>query len=130
MNDLQSILADAQRVAKSANGAAPSFDAQAYETAALTLAEQEQRNGEGVASAFARLAQEGDERVSALLRAASKAELAADHGEAIRKQATFDALFDEIAKHHRREGESEAQVRARLLRENEAVRGGYAAAYG
>lgn len=130
MNDLQSVLADAERIAKSANGAAPAFNASDYEQAALDVAAAEQREGEGVASAFARLAHEGDERVTALLKAAQRAELIADQGEQLRKQAIFDALLDEIAKHARRADETDEQVRARLMRENEAVRGGYAAAYG
>ena len=129
-DNLEAVLDDAMQLSKSANGAAPAFSAADYETAALGIADAEQRNGEGMASAFARLAQEGDARVSALLKAAYRAEVAVEDADLIRKRALFDALLDELAKHEKRADEPIEATRSRLLHENPIVRDGYAAAWG
>ncbi len=130
MTDFQSVLADAMQLSKSANGAGPAFSAADYETAALGIADAEQRNGEGLASAFARLAQEGDPRVSALLKAAYRAEVAVESAAVARNRALFDGMLDELAKHEKRADEPIEATRSRLLHENPVVRDGYAAAWG
>src|SRR5262245_13162630 len=73
-------LADAQRIAKI--GGSPCFSRREYEDAMLEFAEREARAGESTAVAFARMCEQGDERIGALYEAG----LAADT-EAMRKRA-------------------------------------------
>jgi hypothetical protein len=130
ISNLEAVLTNAMQLSKSADGGAPTYSAQEYEDAALAIADAEQRNGEGMASAFARLAQEGDPRVATLLKAAHRAELAVESAAVARNRALFDGMLDQLAKHEQRAGEPIEATRSRLLHENPIVRDGYAAAWG
>ncbi|RIL06409.1 MAG: hypothetical protein DCC71_06780 [Proteobacteria bacterium] len=72
--NLDDVLGDADRVAKSTNGATPRFAARDYEECMLALAESEKRAGESVGASLSRLHTDRDERLSKLARALYVAE--------------------------------------------------------
>ncbi|MEB2346128.1 MAG: hypothetical protein OZ948_15475 [Deltaproteobacteria bacterium] len=76
MPQLEEVLADAARVTKSANGAAPRFGHKVYEDSMCDLAEREARGGESIGAALSRLHTDRDERLTALAKAAYLAETA------------------------------------------------------
>ena len=129
MTAFQFVLADAQRIAKSANGAAPAFDSATYEDAMCDLAKSEARSGESVGAALSRLLTDHDPRLAALGKAAYHAELAAESADLLRKRATFDELLATMASLSKREDETIEAATARLLRENEVVKQAFVAVW-
>ena len=73
MHDYQTILADAQRLEKSAGE--PRHTAKQYEDAMCDLAEHVAREGESVGSALSRLHADRDVRLASLAKAAHAAEM-------------------------------------------------------
>jgi hypothetical protein len=107
----------------------------------LDLAKREARDGEGTAAAFARLVQDGDERVQALYGAAQAAELAersrdrnahfraVDSGEfakqhAERSGAKGDLMerMEKYAAATKREGETDEEAFARMMSTDPTMR--------
>ena len=129
MNDnLNEVLADAERVSK---GASPTVTRDEAESAMLSLAKREAREGEGTAAAFARLC-ESDPRMDALYVLGQAAE--ASEVEAVVAKADpsdrFYPLLVDLAKMHRRDGETIEAAASRLLQTDPVVRDAYAAVHG
>jgi hypothetical protein len=76
MSSLDSIIDDARRLEKSASAAAPVHTAKDFEGAMCDLASREARPGETIGCALSRLSADRDERLSALAKAAYRAERA------------------------------------------------------
>ena len=126
MNDLELLLTDAERVAKS--GAAPHYTREQAEAAMLDLAKAEAQPGEGTASAFARLC-ESDERIQKLYDLGQAADIAEEQA-IVAKADRFTPLLMDLAKMRRREGETLEACASRLLHEDPVVADAYAATQG
>ena len=129
MNDLELLLTDAERVAKS--GAAPRYTREQSETAMLELAKAEALPGEGTAAAFARLC-ESDERIQKLYDLGQAADLAEEQAiiEKANPSDRFTPLLMDMAKMWRRERETLEACASRLLHEEPVVADAYAATQG
>lgn len=90
--NLADLLGDADRIAKSTNGIAPSFAARDYEDGMLLLAESEKRAGESVGASLSRLHTDRDERLAKLARALYVAETIEMRESRQREVAKFVAL--------------------------------------
>lgn len=131
MNDnnsnLNAILADAERVSK---GAPPRYTRDQAESAMLSLAEREARNGEGVCNAFARLCG-SDERMQKLYALSEAADMLADEqAEQLAKRATRNEKVWELmvkgAHNNRRADETVEQALDRMLRTDKTFQDCYA----
>lgn len=127
-NNLNAILADAERVSKS--GSAPRYTRDQAETAMLDLAKREAREGEGVCNAYARLCK-SDARMDALYGLALAADMAQDaQAEELAKRATRNEKVWELmvkgANHNRRADESVEQALDRMLRTDKTYQDAYA----
>lgn len=130
MNDndnLNMILADAEHVSK---GAPPRYTRDQAESAMLDLAKREERSGEGVCNAYARLCIE-DERMQKLYGLAEAADIAQDaQAEQLAKRSTRNEKVWELmvkgANHNRRAGETVEQALDRMLRTDKTYQDAYA----
>ena len=143
MHDFETVLADAQRLEKSAGDAAPLHTAKQYEDAMCDLAEREARDGESVGGALSRLHTDRDGRLASLAKAAHAAEMSArreavksaaaeveDLGRVARGEAPVTkrvrtrelaySLMTSFAKARAREGESAEDAMGRLMGEGDA----------
>ena len=140
MHDYQTILADAQRLEKSAG--APRHTAKQYEDAMCDLAQHEARAGESIGSALSRLHANRDERLASLAKAAHAAEMS-ERREAVRRTTAevedlrrlargeepltkrlrmrelAYSLMTSFAKDRAREGESAKDAMGRLMGEGD-----------
>ena len=126
-NNLNAILADAERVSK---GAPPRHTRDQAESAMLDLARSEARDGEGVCNAYARLCIE-DERMQKLYGLAASADMAQDaEAEELAKRATRNERVWELmvkgAHNNRRAGETVEQALDRMLRTDKTYQDAYA----
>ena len=124
MNEL---LSDAQRVAKGA--ARPNYTRRQYEGAMLDLAAREVQGNETPTAAFARLCAVGDARMGALYKAAAAADVPGSDGRFAEQggvRGFVGHLMNEVARYGKRQGESDEQALARLMREDQIVRDAYA----
>lgn len=117
MPTLDEVLADAQRLAKSASGARPTFEPAAYEQAMLDLAAQEAR-GLALGASLAKLQSDRDLRLAALAAAHYAAETHADQ----RRRSLLASRAADLRKRHATETESppDGSPRAQLYRAMEA----------
>jgi hypothetical protein len=126
-NNLNAILADAERVTK---GAPPRHTRDQAEAAMLDLAKSEARAGEGVCDAYARLCK-SDARMDALYGLALAADMAQDaQAEELAKRATRNERVWELmvkgAVHHCRPGETVEKALDRLLQTDKTYQEAYA----
>ena len=137
MNDFETILADAQRLGKSAG---LRHTAKQYEDAMCDLAESEAREGESVGGALSRLHADRDDRLTSLAKAAHAAEMS-ERREAVKRAEVEDLgrvargeepltkrvrtrelaykLMTSFAKDRAREGESAEDAMGRLMSEGD-----------
>jgi len=121
LEPLVKVLTDADRVAK---GARPSFSHTDYEDAMTDLARYEADGVGSTAQAYARLLDDGDDRMVSLYKAAEAAreQVPQDHD---RRELAAKAIED-MARLRQRAGESLAKSVARLLDESPTARDAYA----
>jgi hypothetical protein len=156
MIDLEELIADATRLAKSAPGAglSPRFAKRDYDDAMLALAGREAREGETLGAALCRLHGARDERLAKLSVASYQAELHERRGasERVARQARdllvkhlgYDPdappsrprhgskahvlkLMTDLATHRKRDDETVEQAFDRLLRDDVTFRDCYGA---
>jgi len=126
-DNLSTILAEAERVVS--KGARPTSTRAQAETAMLSLAEREARNGEGMCNAFARLCG-SDERMQKLYALSEAADMrAGEEAEQLAKRATRNERVWELmvkgAHNNRREGETVEQALDRMLRTDKTYQDAY-----
>jgi ribosomal 50S subunit-associated protein YjgA (DUF615 family) len=95
--NLDDLLGDADRIAKSTDGAAPRFVARDYEDGMMQLAEREKRPSESVGASLSRLHTDRDERLSKLAHALYVAETIELRDARQREVAKFAALRERHA---------------------------------
>ncbi len=143
MHDFETVLADAQGLAKSATDTVPRHAAKEYEDAMCDLAEHEARDGESVGEALSRLHADRDDRLVSLAKAAHAAEMSERRGAVRRAAAEREdlgrvargeepvtkrvrtrelaySLMTSFAKDRAREGESAEDAMARLMGEGDS----------
>jgi len=121
LEPLSKMLLDAERVVH--KGASPSYTAADYEQAMTDLARYEADGVGSTAKAYARLLDEGDDRMEALYKAADAARVAAP---SVPKREQAWDLLKSYASTARREDETLEAAVARLLEEDPACRDAYA----
>lgn len=121
LEPLVKALTDAERVAK---GARPSLSYLDYEAAMTDLAKYEADGVGSTAQAYAKLLNEGDERMVALYMAAEAARVPVPPDQDRRELAA--KLIEDTARDRQRPGESLAKSVSRLLDESPEARDAYA----
>lgn len=122
LEPLVKVLTDADRVAKGLSR--PSFSHTMYEDAMTDLAKYEADGVGSTAQAYARLLDEGDERMLSLYKAAEAAREQVPQDRDRRELAA--ELIEDTARLRKRPGESLAKSVARLLEESPEARDAYA----
>ncbi len=121
LEPLVKVLTDAERVSK---GARPSFSYLDYEAAMTDLAKYEADGVGSTAQAYAKLLNEGDERMVSLYMAAEAARVPVPPDQDRRELAA--KLIEDTARDRQRPGESLAKSVSRLLEESPEARDAYA----
>jgi len=122
LEPLVKVLTDASRVAK--GDARPTFSHTTYEDAMTDLARYEADGVGSTAQAYARLLDEGDDRMMSLYKAAEAAREQVPQDQDRRELAA--KLIEDTARSRQRPGESLAKSVERLLDESPTARDAYA----